>query len=482
MKVDHFISYISRPDLLQDVAFGTKTLKLDSGERIIIPAVIRTLIPSRIVTQYRSYCKQQEFEPASERSLFRMLEICSASMQKSLHGLDNITAEGAEAFDGLMSIIETLTNNGADKSWGQSMREALKEAKRYLKTDFKAHVGRDENSSDHCTVYALSDPSDPNLSGECQHWHDTRCDRCECLDVALEKIAQKLDEVDITEDQRARIKFQKKECARAILAWKAHLVRSVAQEEAKQDALVQLDQEKCLIIMDWAMKYLPQHYREQMSEFFGKRGRSWHVSAVITRLHAEGRYEVECFVHLFNTCNQNSFAVMSVIEHLLQTIKLEYPSINKAFLRSDNAGCYHNGPLILSLPLMGERVGVMPVRYDFSDPQAGKDICDRKTAPMKAHIRRWVDERHDVITAEDMKQALESHGGLRRCREAVVEVDTTKAIGNDNKIPGTSQINHFLFEEGGIRAWMGYNVGPGHHFANGKLSFKKQGDTGLREI
>ena len=46
MKVDHFINYISRPDLLQDVAFGTKTLKLDSGERIIIPAVIRTLIPS----------------------------------------------------------------------------------------------------------------------------------------------------------------------------------------------------------------------------------------------------------------------------------------------------------------------------------------------------------------------------------------------------------------------------------------------------
>ena len=213
------------------------------------------------------------------------------------------------------------------------------------------------------------------------------------------------------------------------------------------------------------MKYLPQHYREQMSEFFGKRGRSWHVSAVITRLHAEGRYEVECFVHLFNTCNQNSFAVMSVIEHLLQTIKLEYPSINKAFLRSDNAGCYHNGPLILSLPSMGESSGVMPLRYCFLDPQAEKDICDRKTAPIKVCIRTWVDERHDIITAEDMKQALESHGGLRRCRTAVVEVDTTKAVGNDNKIPGTSLINNFLFEEGGIRTWKGYNVGLGHHFA-----------------
>jgi len=40
VKVDHFINFISRPELLQDVAFGTKTLKLDSGERIIIPAVI----------------------------------------------------------------------------------------------------------------------------------------------------------------------------------------------------------------------------------------------------------------------------------------------------------------------------------------------------------------------------------------------------------------------------------------------------------
>ena len=132
------------------------------------------------------------------------------------------------------------------------------------------------------------------------------------------------------------------------------------------------------------MKYLLQHHREQMSEFFGKRGRSWHISAVVTHSQEEGKCQVECFVHLFLTCEQNSFAVMSVIEHLLNTI------INKAFLRSDNAGCYHSGPLILSLPYIGTRSGVIPLRYDFSDPQAGKEICDRKTASMKAHIKRWV--------------------------------------------------------------------------------------------
>lgn len=74
----------------------------------VIPAVVRTLIPSRIIEQYTSYCREQQFELASTRSLFRMLDICSASMQSSLHGLDNITAEGTEAFDNLRAIVYTL--------------------------------------------------------------------------------------------------------------------------------------------------------------------------------------------------------------------------------------------------------------------------------------------------------------------------------------------------------------------------------------
>ena len=235
-------------------------------------------------------------------------------------------------------MIETLVENGGDAHWGQIIEQAMKEAKRYFKTDFKAHVGRDENSGDHCTVHALSDPANPDFRGECQHRYDTLCNTCDSFDSGFEEIAKKVDEIDITEDQRARMKFESKEFARAINAWEAHLIRSVNQEEAKQNALTQLDEETCLIVIDWAMKYLPQHYREQMSEFFGKRGRSWHVSAVITHLQAGGKYEVECFVHLFNSCNQNSFAVMSVIEHLFHAIKLEYLCINKAFLQSDNAG------------------------------------------------------------------------------------------------------------------------------------------------
>ena len=203
---------------------------------------------------------------------------------------------------------------------------------------------------------------------------------------------------------------------------------------------------------------------------------------MITKSTAE-KFQVECFVHLFNTCTQNSFAVASIIEHLLKTLKEEYPILKQAFLRSDNfAGCYKNGAL-LSLPEISERSGIKILRYDFSDPQAGKDICDRKTAPMKAHIKRWVNVKHDVLTAEDMEQAIESHGGLKGCRAAVVEVDISKDVVKDNKIPGISFLNNFRFiEEGGIRSWRAYDIGPGRLLQYRDLQISAQPDTNLKVI
>ena len=56
-KTDDFLDFISSPSLLQDVSYGTKSIKLDNGVKLLIPAVIRTLIPSRIIKQYQSYCE-----------------------------------------------------------------------------------------------------------------------------------------------------------------------------------------------------------------------------------------------------------------------------------------------------------------------------------------------------------------------------------------------------------------------------------------
>ena len=66
---------------------------------------------------------------------------------------------------------------------------------------------------------------------------------------------------------------------------------------------------------------------------------------------------------------------------------------------------------------------------------------------MKTHIRRWVNEGHDATTADEMKVALESHGGVRGCRFAVVEIDKTKMNAEVSKIPGISFLNNFHFND-----------------------------------
>ena len=64
-------------------------------------------------------------------------------------------------------------------------------------------------------------------------------------------------------------------------------------------------------------------------------------------------------------------------------------SITKAYLRPDEAGCYHNSSLLASLRDIGSRQGIEIVRYDYSEPQYGKHMCNRILCPMKAAVRRY---------------------------------------------------------------------------------------------
>ena len=52
VKLDHFLTFITSPYVMQDLPFGEKTLKLSSKTEIKIPNVVRTMIPELIVQQY----------------------------------------------------------------------------------------------------------------------------------------------------------------------------------------------------------------------------------------------------------------------------------------------------------------------------------------------------------------------------------------------------------------------------------------------
>ena len=65
--------------------------------------------------------------------------------------------------------------------------------------------------------------------------------------------------------------------------WKTHIVRSVHQDAAKTTVIDALSKTEALLIIDWAMKFLPTSYRETQRDWFGKKGKSWHITVAILR-------------------------------------------------------------------------------------------------------------------------------------------------------------------------------------------------------
>ena len=137
VKLEHFVSFITSPHVIQDVPFGEKLLKLSTGEIIKTPNVVRTMIPERIVQQYQQYCCETSFEPMSKRTLQRVLAVCSSSVRKSLQRLDNFSAQGAEAFEDLEKLVDKLVDCGKPQQWAREIKQLLRLSKQYLKADYK---------------------------------------------------------------------------------------------------------------------------------------------------------------------------------------------------------------------------------------------------------------------------------------------------------------------------------------------------------
>ena len=154
-QLDHFLTYITSPHVIQDLPFGQRYLRLSSGKILETPNVIRTIIPNRLVKQYQAYCEETYFTPFSPATMLRVLSACAATVTKSLQGLDYVAADGAKGFEDLCVMVENLKEKGLDRETAKGWEVALKEGKQYLKADFKVLPPPTTAHSVHCMLSLL---------------------------------------------------------------------------------------------------------------------------------------------------------------------------------------------------------------------------------------------------------------------------------------------------------------------------------------
>lgn len=233
-KMQHALSFFFDPSFMQIVSYGTREMKLDSGEKI----VVRTLCHSHLVDMYVAYCKETDFQPLGRTSLFHILRACAASKRKNLRGLDNITAEGVEGYTELHRLIDKLKDLGLmPLDVHSEISTKLTASRIYMKTDYKLHVEQSSLCADHCIDWSLSDPSNRGFQNTCLHQHTLKCDRCELIKEVELQLNSVIDALHVTQEA---VNEYNKTSGDAVLKnynWKAHIVRTVNQDQFKLDAL-----------------------------------------------------------------------------------------------------------------------------------------------------------------------------------------------------------------------------------------------------
>ena len=100
-QLDHFLEFTSRPYYYQDVAHRGRKFRLESGEELVMPKIVRTVA--------RSW---------SSGSL----------PKKILRGLDNTAANGVDGFEALHKILDELEEEGANMEWWRTRSGVCKRA------------------------------------------------------------------------------------------------------------------------------------------------------------------------------------------------------------------------------------------------------------------------------------------------------------------------------------------------------------------
>ena len=259
----------------------------------------------------------------------------------------------------------------------------------------QVHISEQATVKDHCKIFALSDKEDC-FKSTCTHVHDNMCQNCEQISEILTSIQQLVQKGNSVNKDINVYKID--QAVLNITAWKQHIIRARNQDGAKSILMDTMSSAEVLLVVDWAMKYLPRRFREDQSNWFAKRGINWHMGVVFHR--TDSRLESLGYAHIFKKqISQDSTTTSSVILDIINDIKIKNPNINKIHIWSDNAGCYKSNDTINILFHSG-----LVHSMNFCEAQDGKGACDRTAATLKSGIRRYVNQGYDVVSAVQMKK------------------------------------------------------------------------------
>ena len=286
----------------------------------------------------------------------------------------------------------------------------------YLKSAYEDHIFKCDGTN---TEFAFA-------SASCTS--KVKCSTCTISQVAMEYLKRHTDPI------HHRLLD---ECKEKLFLYQGHRIRVANQRVAIDNILKDLEDNQGYIVMDFKMKFEAMYYREKTTNFYGKKGSSWHGSMVYSRYTAEQitkhgetsqhplqPHHIVYYDHISSGDSmQDNGAVASYFEATCIRLRKDFPHINEIYVQTDNARCYKAPELIFALQLIAHSHCLKILCYIHTGIQDGKGPIDGHFATAMKHVSRFCNMGNDVVTPVDLVKALRANGGLNNCTAEMVDIN-----------------------------------------------------------
>ena len=101
--------------------------------------------------------------------------------------------------------------------------------------------------------------------------------------------------------------------------------------------------------------------------------------------------------------------------------------------------------------------------------------------PLKSHMAKYLNSGHDIETAAQIKEAMESSRGVRGVIVKVCSPPNAPSI-KSFKWEKLSFVSNLCYGQEGIRTWRAYDIGPGKSNPWSKCDVPEQSELSTMEI
>ena len=287
----------------------------------------------------------------------------------------------------------------------------------FMKKEYEEHVNQCDVTE---TKFSLSESDESTTTNGCSI--------CSAPHRTMEFLKSKVDAVhhQLLND-----------CCEKIKLYQGHRVRVANQRRAIDNLLNGLRDNQAYLVMDFKMKFEAIYYREKTTDFYGKKGSSWHGVMVYTRYTEEEKLEhylctekvlephhISYFDQISSgDSTQDWAAVLTYFEASCLSIIKQFPHVCEMIVQTDNARAYKTPELILGMKLVAEKHGLRIVRYIHTGVQDGKGPIDGHFAVAMKHVLRYCNSGNNVVTPVQIVDALRSNGGVNNSISEMISIN-----------------------------------------------------------